>query len=68
MDKYNYYYIELKSGRYVYRSACTVSEIEDARKFKTKAQAAGYAKKYYDSSEFTVKGGGGIKKDEPYGY
>lgn len=68
MDKYNFYYIELENGRYVYRSDWTVADIELARKFRMKPQAVNYAKKYYPDGKFTVKGGGGIKTDEPYEY
>ena len=68
MDRYNYYYIELNDGSYVYRSDWTVKCISIARKFRTKPQAASYARKYYSDGQFTVKGGGGIKNDEPYEY
>lgn len=68
MDKYNFYYIEVGGGRYVYRSDWTVACFSLAKKFRTKQQAANYAKKYYADVEFTVKGGGGIRDDEPYEY
>ncbi|MDE5741631.1 MAG: hypothetical protein K2H90_04210 [Oscillospiraceae bacterium] len=68
MDKYNYYFIIINGGRYVYRARCTVKSISIARKFRTKPQAVNYARKYYSNSEFTVKGGGGIKSDEIYEY
>lgn len=68
MEKYNYYYIELNNGRYVYRSDWTVGCLSFARKFRTRPRAVNYARKYYNDSKFTVKGGGGIKDDEQYEY
>lgn len=68
MDKYNFYYIELNDGRYVYRADWAVACFSLAKKFRTKQQAANYAKKFYSDSEFTINGGGGIKHEEPYEY
>ena len=68
MEVYNYYYIELNDGTYVYKGKSTVSDPELARKLATKVQAVRYAKKYYADSEFTVKGGGGLKEILPYEY
>lgn len=68
MDKYNYYCIKLKNGNFVYRSDWTVACLSIAKKFRTKPQAVNYARKYYDDSEFIIKGGGGIKIEEPYEY
>lgn len=68
MEKYNYYYIKLNNGRYVYRSVWTVECETLARKFRTKPQAVSYARKFYKDSEFIVKGGGGIRNDDPYEY
>ena len=68
MDKYNFYYIKLKDGNFVYRADWTVGCFSLAKKFRTKPQAVSYARKFYDDSEFTVKGGGGIKDIAPYEY
>ena len=68
MDKYNFYYIKLKDGNFVYRADWTVGCFSLAKKFRTKPQAVSYARKFYDDSEFTIKGGGGIKDIEPYEY
>lgn len=68
MNKYNFYYIELNNGKYVYRTGAAVSDEIYARKFSTKTQAVTYARKFYKDSDFTVKGGGGLRKDEPYEY
>ena len=68
MEVYNYYYIELNNGKYVYKGKSTVSDIDLARKLATKVQAVRYARKYYEDSEFTVKGGGGLKEILPYEY
>ena len=68
MEVYNYYYIELNDGKFVYKGKSTVSDPELARKLATKVQAVRYAKKYYKDSEFTVKGGGGLKEILPYEY
>lgn len=68
MEKYNYYYIKLNNGRYVYRSDWTVGCLSLAKKFRTKPQAVSYARKFYKDSEFIVKGDGGIRDDDPYEY
>lgn len=68
MEEYNYYYIVLNDGRYVYKGKTAVADAEYARKLATKAQAVQYARKYYEDQEFTVMGGGGIKEILPYEY
>ena len=68
LEVYNYYYIELADGGYVYKGRTRVADIDLARKFATKVQAVGYGRKYYEDNEFTVIGGGGLKEILPYEY
>ena len=68
MDIYNYYYIELNNGKYVFKRQSSVVDIDFAHKFTTRMQALSYAKKYFGDADFVVKGGGGIKEIPPYEY
>lgn len=68
MFKYEYYYVQLSSGRFLFKTTYSVRSPEGARKFTTKAQARNYAKKYYELSEFTVCNGGRLIELPDYEY
>lgn len=68
MDIYNYYYIELNDGKYVFKRRSSVGDIACAHKFATRMQAISYAKKYFGHADYVVKGGGGLKEILPYEY
>ena len=68
LEVYNYYYIKLDSGEFVYKTRACVKDEELARKFSTKIQADRYAKKYLDGKPYEIIGGGGIKEILPYEY
>lgn len=68
MEVYNYYYIRLSGGEFVYKTKACVKNEELARKFATKIQAERYAKKYLDGKTYEIIGGGGIKEILPYEY
>ena len=68
MFKYEYYYVQLNDGKYLFKTNYSVVTLECARKFTTKAQARNYAKKYYELSEFTVCNGGKLIELPDYEY
>ena len=68
MESYNYYFIEVNGGKYVYKRNALVEDEALARKFQTKVQAVQYARKYISDAGYVVKGGGGIKEETDYDY
>lgn len=68
MENYNYYYIGVSGGKFVFKGNAFVESEEIARKFRTKVQAVQYAKKHLSGTEYIIKGGGGIKEETDYDY
>lgn len=68
MYQYEFYYVKLKDGRFLFKTNYSVVNEDMARKFTTKTQAKNYASKYYSPEDFTVCNGGKLIELPDYEY